>query len=123
MVLHGKSMGGGPSTLLASEFDVKGLILQCTYISIREVVMDRCWIIGNCIAEHFNNLEAIKKVKCPIIILHGTEDKVIFLRHSRDLNAVAKNSKLIVLENTNHSNMDWHRKIKRHVVDFLNSLK
>ena len=65
-------MGGGPSTLLASEFGVKGLILQCTYISIQEIVKDRCWILGQFIADHFNNLAAIKKVKCPVLIMHGT---------------------------------------------------
>jgi hypothetical protein len=39
IILHGKSMGTGPATMLASEFEgIRALILQAPYISIREVV-------------------------------------------------------------------------------------
>jgi fermentation-respiration switch protein FrsA (DUF1100 family) len=35
------------------------------------------------LSEHFNNIESIKKAKCPVLIIHGERDELIPATHGR----------------------------------------
>jgi dipeptidyl aminopeptidase/acylaminoacyl peptidase len=60
------------------------LVLISPYTSIRGIVKDLFLgpLAQFIIADRFNNLDMIKKVKCPTFILHGQKDEVINLSHS-----------------------------------------
>lgn len=82
----GRSIGTGPACLFAKHYFPRGLILVSPYTTIRNVAQHMvskalCFIV----AQHFNNLEAIKEIACPIIMVHGKRDKLIPSSHSEQL--------------------------------------
>jgi pimeloyl-ACP methyl ester carboxylesterase len=86
LLIMGRSIGSGPACYLASHYNTGALILISPYTSIRGVVK---YMFGSFsqyfIKERFKNFEMIKKAKCPTFIMHGEQDKVIPVDHSRTL--------------------------------------
>lgn len=75
IILFGRSMGSGPATLLSGEFRPRALILVSAYTTVKQAAAQ---VVGGFLAfflsEHFNNVESIKKTKCPVMIIHGEKD-------------------------------------------------
>jgi len=71
-------MGSGPSTLLTNLYQPRALILMSAYTSIRDVASNVAGgFLSLFVATHFNNLEKIKGVRCPVILIHGSSDTLI----------------------------------------------
>ena len=83
VLLMGRSVGGGPATLLARYFNPRALVLISTFTSIKGVAktlispMTMCLITG-----HFNNALNVSRLKCPLLIVHGTHDGLISYEHA-----------------------------------------
>lgn len=99
IVLAGRSLGGGPSTWLAARRPVGGLILESTFVSafrVKTVLPLLPW-------DYFNNLRAMRRVRCPVLVLHGTRDEIIPFWHGRKLYAAAPEPKtLFPIESGTH---------------------
>jgi fermentation-respiration switch protein FrsA (DUF1100 family) len=101
IIIYGRSVGGGPSVELASRKPVAGLILQSTFISTFRTVT----VIPIVPFDKFANLNKIKQVNCPILVMHGKADEVIPFWHGEKLFATAKEPKLSLwIENADHNN-------------------
>lgn len=85
IILHGRSLGGGPSIDLATREPVGGLILESTFTSAFRVVT-RWRVIP---FDKFENINKIAKVKCPVLVIHGKEDWTIPFHHGEALFAAA----------------------------------
>lgn len=86
----GRSVGSGPATYLASKQKVAALILESPFVSAFDVMP-----IGKLMPfDKFNNLARIDKINCPVLIVHGTADRVIPFEHSQKLLAAAKEPKM-----------------------------
>jgi fermentation-respiration switch protein FrsA (DUF1100 family) len=68
---------------------VAGLVLESAFSSAFRV-MTRVLVLP---FDRFNNLQKIKKIHCPVMIIHGTEDSVIKIAHGRRLFAAANEPK------------------------------
>jgi hypothetical protein len=65
-------MGTGPTCLLGAEFNPRCIVLISAYLSIKEVARNIVGrFLGTIVAEHFNNLDAIQKIDCPVLLIHG----------------------------------------------------
>ena len=77
-------MGSGPASLLAGEYEPRALILVSAYTTVKQAAAQ---VAGSFLAffvsEHFNNVESIKKTKCPVMIIHGERDELIPAGHGR----------------------------------------
>lgn len=72
IVLFGRSMGSGPSCMLGSTSKPSSLILLSPYTSLKNAVKSLLGSIPSVIVkDRFINHEVIKKVTCPILIVHG----------------------------------------------------
>jgi len=85
IVVYGRSVGSGPSTDLAAREPVAGLAIESGFTSTFRVVT-RIPIYP---FDRFPNLDKIRKVQAPILILHGDRDRVIPFEHGRQLYAAA----------------------------------
>lgn len=57
IILFGRSMGSGPSSMLASMFKPRALVLMSPYTTIKDVAANVAGrFLSNFISEHFNNL-------------------------------------------------------------------
>lgn len=99
IILYGRSVGGGPSVDLASRKPVGGLILENTFVSTFRVVT-RITLFP---FDKFNNIEKIKKVHSPVLVMYGKADKVIAFWHGEKLFATANEPKrVLVIETAGH---------------------
>lgn len=103
VIAFGRSVGTGPATDLVSRRQVAGLILQSPFLSAFRV-MTRVPVLP---FDRFNNLKKIKKVHCPVLIIHGTEDTVINVVHGRELFAAANEPKQALwVEGAGHNDVE-----------------
>lgn len=102
IILHGQSLGGGPSTYLAAKAPVAGLILESTFATIFQVAVP----LRILPFEKFPNIRRIGKIDCPLLIIHGTHDQTIPFSHSEELFAAAGEPKqLVAIAQANHSDI------------------
>lgn len=102
IILLGRSVGGGPSVNLASKREVGGLILESSFISVYGVVSG--FSSGG--LDKFDNINKIKRVQCPVLIMHGTNDRVIKSFHGQKLYEAANEPKIkFWVEGAGHNNL------------------
>jgi len=109
IILCGFSIGTGPTCQLASRHQVGGLCLIAPYTSIRDMVVE---VLPNqtgsvaqyLISNRFVNSEAIQKVQCPTLIIHGKSDRSIPHSHAEELfqKCGAVNKKLASAKDMDH---------------------
>lgn len=80
IIIYGRSVGSGPATYLASRKQAAGLVLEAPFSSAFEVA-NLGWLPFN----RFENYKLISEINQPLLIIHGTNDKVIPLWHGKKL--------------------------------------
>ncbi len=105
IVIVGYSLGTGPATILAAENHPKQLVLQAPYYSVKELAAERYpYIPSFLVAYPLETFRYIQRVKCPICIFHGKEDKAIPYTSSKRLAGLLKIGDWFVpLENCDHN--------------------
>ncbi len=93
LILHGRSIGGGVVCGLAPHVDPKAVVLWSTFTSIGDVAK-RFGIPRILVPDAFDSETALRDVRAPTFILHGTEDLLIPVAHAHRLAAVAHESQL-----------------------------
>ncbi len=81
IIIHGRSVGGGPAVYLAEKNDVAGLIVESSFVSAFRVVT-RFPLVP---FDKFRNISRIDNVNCPLLVIHGREDEVIPFWHGQTL--------------------------------------
>lgn len=89
IIVFGRSVGTGPAVHLAARRPVAALILQSPFLSAFRVVT-RIPLLP---FDKFPNYKDIGKVRCPLLIMHGTQDEVIPFWHGQKLFALANEPK------------------------------
>ena len=86
IVLIGRSIGSGPACYLAEKHRIAALVLISAFTNIRDVVADLIGSWGSMlIKDRFNNLERIRKMQCPVLLIHGAKDSLVPPKHSEKL--------------------------------------
>jgi fermentation-respiration switch protein FrsA (DUF1100 family) len=102
IIAFGRSVGSGPAADLASRRPVAGLILESAFTSAFRV-MTRVSVLP---FDRFDNLQKIKKVHCPVLVIHGRQDSVINVVHGRELFAAANEPKQALwVDGANHNDV------------------
>ncbi len=86
LIVFGRSIGGGPSTYLASRKPIAGLILESTFISVFRVIVPFPLLPF----DKFPNHNRIEQIQAPLLIIHGDRDQVIPFEHGETLFKSAK---------------------------------
>jgi len=88
VIVYGESVGSGPSCHLSSKKIVGGLILHCPFTSgMRVLTQSRALA---CL-DVFPNIDRIKKVKCPVMVIHGAKDRQVNMAHGVALHEAVPN--------------------------------
>jgi pimeloyl-ACP methyl ester carboxylesterase len=127
--VFGHSLGGPIAVALASEVaDEAGLIVEGTFTSIPEVVSTFKWgwlPVGPLITQRFDAASRIGRVGSPLLVLHGTEDRIIPPELGRRLYEQATGPKRFVLVDgaSHHSAMAMAQDRLREALDELFGLR
>ena len=90
IIAQGRSLGGGPSVWLAAHHKVGGLVLESTFVSTFRV--KTVWPLLPW--DKFNSLRLIKKVDCPVLVIHGRDDTTVPFWHGQKLYDAAPRGKM-----------------------------
>lgn len=120
ITLYGRSLGTGIASYLAKENSPKQIVLETPYHSIEDVAKHRFPIfpVKQLLKYRFPTYQYLKKVACPITIIHGTEDNVVPYSSAKKLSEMKiDNLDFITIENGNHNNLvefeDYHLAIDK----------
>jgi hypothetical protein len=89
VIVFGRSLGSVPAVDLASRQPVAGLILEGGLASGQRVLLP----FPIFPFDRFRNLDKIGRVKCPVLVIHGTADEVVPFRNGRALYRAAPEPK------------------------------
>jgi fermentation-respiration switch protein FrsA (DUF1100 family) len=104
LVLYGRSVGSGPATDLASRVPVGGLVLESAFVSAFRV-LTRVSVLP---FDRFHNLRHIRRVRCPVLVIHGTDDEVIPVSHGRRLyEAAGQPKQALWIEGAHHNDVPF----------------
>jgi fermentation-respiration switch protein FrsA (DUF1100 family) len=104
ILVHGRSVGGGPSLYLATQAPSAGLILESTFTSAFRVLLP----IPIFPFDKFPNRDRIGQITMPVLIIHGEADTTIPIHHGRSLYAAAPDPKRSLwIPNADHNDLVW----------------
>jgi abhydrolase domain-containing protein 17 len=104
IVLHGRSVGSGPSTDLAARRPVGGLVIESGFVSAFRV-LTRVPLLP---FDRFENLRHIRRVRCPVLVIHGRDDEVIPWSHGRRLFEAANEPKTALwIDGAHHNDLPF----------------
>ena len=108
VIVVGVSLGSGLAVPLAADHPVLALLLESPFTSLVDAASDAfpflpcAWILR----DRFDNLAAAPRVRCPVLILHGTADRTIRPDHSRRLAAAFPTpATLRLVEGADHNDL------------------
>ena len=102
IIIDGFSIGTGPATELAATRPCGGLILEAPFLSAPRAVT-RVRILP---VDPFPNFKRIGDVKCRVLVIHGTDDRVIPYSHGKALFELANEPKRFVsVEGADHNSL------------------
>jgi len=95
IVIYGESLGNGIALETALSHPPKALILDSAFTSIvdmgREVFP---WLpVRLMVTMHYDNLAKIPRIRCPVLVMHSREDRVVPFRMGQALFAAAPQPK------------------------------
>ena len=96
--IYGESLGTGMATYIAAKGNYRGLFLLTPYTTIARAACDTYPVLIHPIADklmnhNFSSVEYIGDVTSPVLIVHGTNDKVIPHSHTEALYPLVKSEK------------------------------
>ena len=104
IIVYGRSVGAGSAVDLAARKPVAGLIMESAFTSAFRVVVP----IPILPFDKFRNIDKIKRVNCPVLVMHGRVDEVIPFQHGQQLFATASEPKLALwVDDASHNDFMW----------------
>jgi len=105
IILYGQSIGTVPTTDLATKVDCAAVVLHSPLSSGLRVLFPnskRTWFFDT-----FKNIEKIRKVKSPTLVIHGMDDDVIPFIHGQQIHERApKPLEPLWLERAGHNDIE-----------------
>jgi len=104
IIALGRSVGGAVAMHLACREKLAGLILEGSFITAFRVIT-RIPLVP---FDKFRNIDKIKKVQCPVLIIHGKDDRIVPFWHGEKLFKTANEPKLkFWVDGAGHNDLFW----------------
>ncbi|MEP3429039.1 MAG: alpha/beta fold hydrolase [Roseibium sp.] len=109
VIVHGESLGTGVATAVAAERpDARLLVLEAPYTALLDMASASYpWLpVSILMKDPMLTRERIKNIAMPVLILHGTEDRVIPVEHGKRVFEAANDPKeLVIIDGIGHSDL------------------
>eukprot|EP00472_Partenskyella_glossopodia_P003735 CAMPEP_0197522816 /NCGR_PEP_ID=MMETSP1318-20131121/7873_1 /TAXON_ID=552666 /ORGANISM="Partenskyella glossopodia, Strain RCC365" /LENGTH=614 /DNA_ID=CAMNT_0043075309 /DNA_START=23 /DNA_END=1864 /DNA_ORIENTATION=+ len=127
IIFFGRSIGTGPTSRLVARLNKKGiqvggLILQSPYTSILNVSRHLAGVAADLVvAERWRNIDEIKYVRSPLLVIHGKLDSLIPYSMANELfnSCPSKRKTLVLPDMSDHNTFNLYNDILRPVAQFL----
>ncbi len=123
-VFFGRSLGTGLAAVLAAEVQPELTILASPYLSMAALGDEHYpWVPRAVLRYPLATAEALPEVKTPVLLLHGTEDRLIDVSHSRRLQALLPTARLVEIEGAGHNDLQRFERYREAVAGALADAK
>ena len=119
IVLVGESLGTGVAVQLAAHKPVGAIALEAPFTSTADVArLSYWWLpVGLLMKDQFKSIDYVKDIRAPLLVMHGTDDRLIPLRMGEQLYAAAREPKeFVAIANGTHGSIFsealWQREIE-----------
>ena len=104
IVLVGNSIGSGVAVQMATEHDVRSVVLVSPFASLAETAARKMpWLpVRTLLRERYDNLSKIGRLEMPVLILHGEDDRLIKPDQAQALAAAQPRARLVMYEEWGH---------------------
>ncbi|KAI3990689.1 hypothetical protein MKX01_022989 [Papaver californicum] len=122
IILYGQSVGSGPTCHLASRLPrLRAVILHSAILSgIRVLypVKVTLWF------DIFKNIDKIRNVNCPVLVIHGTSDDIVDWSHGKRLWELSKEKyDPLWIKGGGHCNLETYPDFIKHLRKFMNAME
>lgn len=124
--IYGHSLGGAIAIDLASKVsDESGIVVEGTFTSIPDVFSTFKWgwlPITPIITQRFQSIDKVHKIGSPILVIHGSNDRLILPTLGQKLyNAAAEPKRFILIEGGTHRSTQkvGSEQLKEAMVEFF----
>ncbi|MFT6217111.1 MAG: fermentation-respiration switch protein FrsA (DUF1100 family), partial [Roseivirga sp.] len=124
IIMYGRSLGSGFAAKLASTNNPRMLVLESPYYSLTKVTKRFLPFMPVSLIMRFpvRTYLYLKHVKCPIKIVHGTNDRLIPFKTSVTLSKIAPdNTRLYPVIGGGHNNMHTFEEYHRMMEEILHA--
>lgn len=115
ILIYGKSLGTGVAARLASIRSCKQLVLETPYYDLPSVaarflpIYPTQWLMHYEFPVH----RFLEQVRAPILLIQGTMDEVVSIRHARKLRALLKpNDRMIIVQGGKHNGLTQYPTVR-----------
>ncbi|XP_054795405.1 uncharacterized protein LOC129300839 [Prosopis cineraria] len=121
LILYGQSVGSGPTLHMASKLPrLRGIVLHSAILSGIRVLYNvkvTFWF------DIFKNIDKIRNVNCPVLVIHGTNDDVVDFSHGKRLWELSKEKyDPLWVNGAGHCNIETFPEYLKHLRQFLNAM-
>lgn len=122
LILYGQSVGSGPTLHLASRLQkLRGVVLHSAILSGIRVL---CPVKMTFWFDIYKNIDKIRLVSCPVLVIHGTNDDIVDLSHGKRLWELAKEKyDPLWVKGGGHCNLETYPEYIKHLRKFINSME
>ncbi|XP_010275723.1 PREDICTED: protein ABHD17B-like [Nelumbo nucifera] len=122
VILYGQSVGSGPTLHLAARLPrLRGVVLHSAILSgIRVLypVKMTFWF------DIFKNIDKIRNVNCPVLVIHGTSDDIVDFSHGKRLWELSKEKyDPLWIKGGGHCNLETYPEYIKHLRKFINAME
>jgi len=125
IVVYGRSLGGAVAAWLAARERPRALILESAFTSVPDVAAAALPFLPVRLLAHirYETKDYIRRVKCPVLVMHGPSDEVIPFEHGKSLFEIANEPKRFVEMKGFHNDSPWTRgeEFRNAVDEFLSA--
>lgn len=125
VILIGESLGTGVAVQMASERKIAGMALLSPFDTMTDVAVEKFpWLpVRWLFFDRFESIERIGQIDAPLLIIHGTSDKVVPIDHGRRLFALAAEPKRMVeIPDTGHNDLLTNGRVTKALQGWLDNL-
>jgi hypothetical protein len=103
--IYGRSLGTAAATHVAATHPVGGLVLESPFTNARDMARRHYAPFPRFLIRlKLDNLATITRVRCPVLVLHGTHDRLVPLEMGKRVAAATPGPvELVVIEGAGHN--------------------
>ncbi|XXG51909.1 hypothetical protein AAC387_Pa03g0370 [Persea americana] len=122
VILYGQSVGSGPTLHLAARLQkLRAVVLHSAILSgIRVLypVKMTFWF------DIFKNIDKIRQVRCPVLVIHGTDDDIVDWSHGKRLWELSKEKyDPLWIKGGGHCNLETFPEYIKHLRKFIHAME
>ncbi|KAK8544714.1 hypothetical protein V6N13_045793 [Hibiscus sabdariffa] len=122
LILYGQSVGSGPTLHLAARLPkLRGVVLHSAILSGLRVlypVKMTFWF------DIFKNIDKIRRVTCPVLVIHGTNDETVDWSHGKRLWELSKEKyEPLWVKGGGHCDLESYPEYIHHLNKFINAME